>query len=318
MSSRTAFRPVFGPKTEQQSKRATQRARRRSRRTAVDTRLANSVTGVYPSRRRHPVRRRRAPVPGASANAITSDYIATLNDPFNYPGVRIGFGCLIPTQMTMAYVKGTFTPNADGSFRVCAIPWNCASGGSNGTIGVTSISGVSTTPSYTSVISANQSQMVSAFAFGRVVSGAVRVSVKYPATSTAGILNCYSIPTNGVTIATSTITTDLSLSQAKLAGSDGAQVLFRPTDFNDMNFTTLSGVTQSLASSQLYIDGMGYPTGSVIYYEIVWHLEVYNTTGVSTSDIGQQSGYPTLSDIHASAESMMSKVRSNLLPELIL
>jgi len=317
MSSRTAFRPVFGPKTEAQTRRAKQRASRRTRKPAVDTRLANSVTGVnsYRRPRRHPTRRRVKT--NASVTAITSDYIATLNNPFDYPGIRMGFGCLIPTQLSMAYAKGTLTPNTDGSFRLIGVPWDTVSGAFNATIGFSSITGVSAVPSYTQIITANASQVNAAFALGRVISGSIRASVKYPATSTPGILNCYSLSSSATTATSATIAANLSLTQAKLTGSDGAQVLYRPTDYNDFEFVSLTGGNSLMASSQMYIDGIGYPTGTIVYYEIVWHMEVYNTTGISTADLGQESGFPTLSDVHASVESAMSKVRTNLLPELV-
>jgi len=313
MSSRTPFRPVFGPKTKAQTKRANQRARRRRQPRAVDARLANPTTGVKSKRR--PARGLRN---NASANAITSDYLSTLNNPFEYPGVRMGFGCLIPTQLTMAYVKGTLSPNADGSFRIVGVPWNSASGSFNGSVGFTSVTGVNTAPTYLPLVSANLTQMVANFNLARVISGGVRVSVKYPATSTPGILNCFTSSNSSSAATATTNQAGLSLPQAKLSGSDGAQVLYRPTDTNDTEFGSLVASGGGLlASSQLYVDGIGYPTGSTVYYEIVYHLEVYSTILNGVADLGQESGFPTLSDIHANIESMMSKVRTSLVSDII-
>lgn len=39
-------------------------------------------------------------------------YIDTLNDPFEYPGVHLGFGCLVPTVLAFAYARGSFAANA--------------------------------------------------------------------------------------------------------------------------------------------------------------------------------------------------------------
>jgi hypothetical protein len=258
-------------------------------------------------------------VGSARSRGLGDDYIRTLNDPFAFPGVRMGFGCLIPTQLVMAYVKGTFTVNAvDGSFRVNCIPWNTITGANNGALVNIANNGQAVAPVYTTVLSSNVGGINSQMSLGRIVSGGLRVSVKYPLTSAPGQMNAFSLAASSNTATTTTIQGDLGLTQAKLVGSDQAQILYRPTDYNDMEFINLNGSNAvSLGSWQGYIDGLGFPATSVVWYEACFHIEGYSTILSSISDIGQASGFPTLSEAYASVENLVSNVRTHLSPEVM-
>jgi len=256
---------------------------------------------------------------GSARTSLARAYISTLNDPFTHCGVQIGFGCLIPTSLQMAYVKSTFIVNAtDGSFRIGSLPYICGTTG-QGSIGFTSVSGVNTAPAYNFFIASDNGAILANNNFGRIVSGGIRAFVRYPATSQGGILNTYSIGLNSSVPTTNTIQANLSLSQARMSNSDAVSILYRPTDYNDMEFSVLNSTATggTLSSWQGYIDGIGYPVGSVVYWEAVYHIESYQTLAISSNDIAQDSAFPSLASVFSNVESMMASVRPLLSSENI-
>jgi len=303
----------------QKKKRRKNKKKKKSNQSA-DIPMTQQLVGVAAATKKG--RRRSARARGArqSLHPTTQAYLQTLNDPFKHGGVRIGFGCMIPTQTTMCYVKGSFTVSTiDGSFRLNAFPW-CTSATNNGAILSISNNGAASTPTYATILSSNVTNVNSSFNFGRVISGGVRAFVRYPQTSQGGIINSYSLPLNSTVGTTQAINTNLSLNQAVTTSQDEVTILYRPTDYNDMEFSLLNNAASnvSLGSWQGYIDGVGYPTGAMVYYEVVFHVEAYTTTSTaSVTDLAQETNWPTLADVHANVESAMSTIRSYLTPEVI-
>jgi hypothetical protein len=251
-----------------------------------------------------------------------SGYVNTLNDPFMYPGIPLGFGCCIPTSLSSVYLKGSFAVNAtDGSFSVATIPYAVGTGGTGlqGAILGTSISGASTAAAYTFQAASNNINLLTTASFGRVISGGLRVFVRYPATSAAGIMNAWPYSSSNSSVTNSSPVFALSYPQSVMCGKDEVTILYRPTDFGDFNFQSLSNgaLTNTLASWVGVIQGMGYPaTSTTVFYEAIYHLETYATTQIVSGDIAP-SMIPTVSDYFPSVETAMKFARQHLTADVV-
>jgi len=277
--------------------------------------LMNGSKQITPKRSRQP---KLAVVRNAGAS-VAQAYLNTLNAPFKYPGINIGFGCLIPTMLNSVYVKGSFNVNAtDGTFRVNTLPWTL-NPTNNGTIVNIANLAASVAQTYSPIAAADGGLLNNMAGFARVVSGGLRVFVKYAATAQGGIMNAFTIPTNSSTPTTLSFNTALSLPQARMSNTDSCSVYYRPTDFNDYEFYSLTsaGATSTLASFQGYIDGTGYPTGATVYYEACYHLETYSTVTSSAADIASDTDWPTLASTYSNIETAMQKIRPYLTPEIV-
>jgi len=252
---------------------------------------------------------------------IVTAYTDTLNNPFKFAGCNLGYGCFIPTALKVLYTKGSATVNADGSFSVGMIPYSTGTGGSGlqGAIVGFSASGVSTVPTWTYSATANNGSFINEANFARTVSGGLKVWIRYPKTSQAGILNSYAIPTSAAALPTTTPTGGLSIPTAKTIGDDSAMICYRPTDFADFNFILVSGGALSLClgSWQGIVQGLGYPTGSTVYWEAIQHVETYTTNDTSSADVASDSGVSYLSGVFANIETAYRTVSKNLGPEVM-
>jgi len=56
------------------------------------------------------------------ADPTTLEYCKSLADPFEFSGPRLGWGCMVPTNVVQAYVRGSTTANADGSVSLMMLP----------------------------------------------------------------------------------------------------------------------------------------------------------------------------------------------------
>jgi len=209
-------------------------------------------------------------------------YIDTLNDPFEYPGVHLGFGCLVPTVLAFAYARGSFAANADGSFIVGAQPALGTSGNFTGG----SNSGATAAVTYGYGASANATNL-SSFNYARVVSGGLRVRVGQALTAAPGMMVGFAASTAPSTTLSSsnTPTQCINLPQAEIAwGSETMQVLWRPRDSGDFDFGPL-GTTPN-ASGEMYVSGTGFPASVTVFYEAVFHIECFTTFLAGTVDQG--------------------------------
>jgi len=239
--------------------------------------------------------------------AFEQDYINTINDPFEYGGVHLGFGCLVPSVLAFAYSRGSFAANADGSFMVGTMP----ALGTTGNFTGGSNSGATAAVTWGYGTAANNSNLA-IFSLARVISGGLRVRVGMAQTAAPGVMvGWLSSATASTTLSTAnTPTQALNLPQGQLAwGSETVQVGWRPRDVADFDFQTIGTTPNS--SGQLYVAGTGFPASVTVYYEAIYHIECMTTTtaGVNDPGIGSstESGFDTLQALakvlkHASPE----------------
>lgn len=240
------------------------------------------------------------------ASALSA-YTTVLNDPFNNPGVPLGFGCMIETTPAMAYIRGSYTGNADGSFTIESLPFPDR-------LLATSASGVSTNPVYAYTASSNSAALYNTFNIGRVVAWGLRLRVLQPATAAPGILTgaVFNTAANaGIVIQPGNAA---ALPQSHEAyGTEVMEVLYRPTDPLDFSFGAISsGNNVALCNAVLHISGTGFPASSVVAYEIVMHLEAYSTTDASPADEAASTSSWSLANYFPSLDNMWRVARPHI------
>jgi len=239
------------------------------------------------------------------SNSLHRDWAAVMNDPFNFPPVKLGLGCMVPSALYTFYYRGNLTVNADGSFSVIIIPrWETSTTGSV----LTNVSGAGGV-TYTFNNWANLANFQTGFGPGartRVIGGGIRVMPSIPATAAPGELYCGNLP--------DTTLTNALMAPGSLAGNqyshlgvatDGATVTTRPLDLDSFVFSIDNTATTNSITrwSVPYVAGLGLPVSTVVFYETVLHVEV----------IGDQSGTmtPSASDSVPNREELATQYGSS-------
>lgn len=257
--------------------------------------------------------------PGSTRHAF-KEYIDTMNNPFDYGPIRLGFGTMVPTQLATYYCRGSFGVAGDGSFRIFLIPGG-GTGNSGGRGGIYFGNITNTSQSAVSAPWSNTNVINSMGVEGRVVSGGIRVLPSYALTGKPGMLYTLNLPsdsfTNVATVLTSMKTYEHPLTQWS-DGRLGASSYVRPSDYDSYSFHT--SVQQGYAdgsatfSSIPLISGLGFDINATIYFEAVLNVEILNSTNsTSTNYTGQESvASAGLSDYFSSVDSLWSSAKSLL------
>jgi len=248
-------------------------------------------------------------------NKVSQMYRATLEDPFENPGVRLGFGCMTPTALGAMYLRSSLTASTDGSFEIAAHP-NAGAGG----FVFTSAPAAGVSPVWTAVAASNSSAVTSAFSVARVVSFGLRVRVLQAQTAAPGVLVGYASAATEIGNAPSVNgapNTFTNIPNAHLAyGGETIEVLWRPRGPEDFDFASLASTTGTcFGSGGLYVTGTGFPTNATVFFEAILHFEAQtNFSGAGNpSDITDQGyGGSGLFDTVAAA----ARIVSTLGPEI--
>jgi len=234
------------------------------------------------------------------SNSLHRDWAAVMNDPFNFPPVKLGLGCMVPSALYTFYYRGNLTTNAtDGSFAIVVVPRTKTSTVSS----VLTSSAGAGTGTYNGADWSNLANFSTGFGNGartRTIGCGVRVMPSIAATAAPGELYAGNLPDTSVTNA--------QQSPGVLAGNqythlgvatDGATVTSRPLDLNSFIFSIDSGATTSTVTSWSvpYVVGLGLPVSTPVYFEAVFHVEV----------IGDQTGTmtPSASDSVPNREELL-------------
>jgi len=220
----------------------------------------------------------------------TLSYFKSLVDPFETGGVKMGWGCMVPTAVPQGYFRGSFDAGTDGSLTVAVLPcatvpilvWN------------TSASTVATTSSNDL---GNTAAIVANCGEGRVVSVGVRAFPNIALTSIPG--SAYS----GATVATSfanvnsLATNDfvqLPTSHQSI-GVQGISSTGRPVDPDSFTFFTAvvdgSGYASTLHQNETlpfsvpYVTFLGLPASASVFVEVVINFEATQTVAHAGSTV---------------------------------
>jgi len=206
-------------------------------------------------------------------------YVNTLNDPFTYPPVHLGFGTLTDTALSTAYYRASIAANADGTIAFYLAPQLAIS---TGTTFATNNAGagVATWNKNTgTTIWPNYAALLNLYATARVISGGMRCYPQIPGTYAPGLALAGSIPEVTMTqIGAQTPTT--LLNQPFLIGglaANGCEAKIHPSDLESyvMSSFVVNGYADNTygASSGPVISFSGLSPSCPIYYELVLNLE---------------------------------------------
>lgn len=207
------------------------------------------------------------------AGQAAASYAATLNDPFTHPGVKIGFGCMVPSSISMAYVRTAITANADGTATFFA--WPTIGAGTNKSL-YTNVSGHAGT-TWNGVATYNSSVTNNTYAQGRIVSFGLKATPMVPGTAAPGVVYAGACPA-------CKLSTMVSLSNDAISGSPFAKVgmgygggvaLGRPQDTSAFIFTpdTINGAGDISTWSIPFLAFSGLPASTAIIIECVYNFE---------------------------------------------
>jgi hypothetical protein len=214
-----------------------------------------------------------------------------------------------------SYLRNSFVVNADGSFGVALLP-------SNTNMVITNVSGAGGT-TWTNNAASNGSAVNSQMVAARVVSGGLRVFTLFPETSSSGVLFAGSMP--GFPITSFSAFTPTSLSSTSTSelgiGKRGARAVMLPIDMSAFNMTSTTlaapSLTAVLSSTFPYVCGLGFPTGTVVWYEAVLNLEGVPQIGTTGVGVDADRKEPTASDYFATPERLM-RAASGLLTQTVV
>jgi hypothetical protein len=254
---------------------------------------ASAKKKVKTSRRRRR-RNRSSTITHSSSRGALDEWVKLLNCPFESLPIRIGFGCMVPSTLATAYVKGTVLANAtDGSFAIAF----CPTLGYGSQFAGTWNSGATTTTN-TSIAWSNQGSIYTCMSEARVVAMSLRVQPLLAATAAPGMLYAGSLAScNSSTLAGTfqpTLLANLPGTKNNI-GWGGATVTSRPTDVSGFEFL-VQNVTPNTGVyfnwSTLYVAGLGFPANTSIFYECVLHLEGIAGTAdtIQNAVLGEQAG----------------------------
>lgn len=233
-------------------------------------------------------------------------YTNTLNDPFQYGPVRLGYGTMVPTTVTTVYYRGALTVNADGTFVVASFPTVRGTSGSilyniSGSAGVT----------WGQTRLSNDVTVSTLLSAARVISMGIRAKPLLAATATPGILYSGTIPriSIGSIAAQSTIAVTGSPYSEWSSSDRGAVVRWRPVDSQSYEIIPerLTNTSTFVYDSVPFIGGAGFPASTQVMLEVVMNLEGVGTIGASL--FNGDAPQPQLSDYFPSVDSLWSYIK---------
>jgi hypothetical protein len=252
---------------------------------------------------------------------VLSDYVKALQYPFTYPAPKLGVGTWTSTKKYTAWRH--ITPVVAGAGNTCfAInfqPWSPRQ-----MVGMTIMNNpapaiISGGPVYYDA--ANIAQISSQTQSGRVISAALRVIVRYPATSLGGTAGMMHVPDDSQTNFTNQSIlniSELSSFQPLSSGNGaiGGEVHYRPADPTDFEMTTDAAgqpIPPNVASHNLICCGSGFPAlsdWSVEIYAIVHYetLAGFDTAGEDDDEPGLLGGQATIDRLAANQTTLDSAV----------
>jgi len=255
---------------------------------------------------------------GSIGNVLVQNYVKTLNDPFEYGAVRLGFDTMVPTNLATGYVRQIINTNADGSFALFVIPGtgNGVSGARGGLY--TNISGLNGT-TWTSASFVNSGTIRNMGKEARLISCGLRVLPLVANTAAPGILYCNSV--GAETYATMAAQSPQSIANDPLTrwanGRDSVTINSRPVDYDSYSYfiSILSGYADNVVpySSIPVISGVGFPAATAIQIDAIVNLEI--VAGIFTSFANYAGSEnvpndPTVSDYIPSVDALWASIKN--------
>jgi hypothetical protein len=244
---------------------------------------------------------------------ITRQYLKTLIDPFEFAGVPLGFGTLVPTRISTIYLRGSTTADSTGYLALgvypqAHYPLQLANSGAS----------ASFTTSAAPITSIDEAAITANLGSARVVSVGIKAYPNLAATSTPGLVVSGAIPGSTPNLFGALTPTDLISFPTSHVGKgyEGAVACSRPQDtvsfefyqqmVNNAGFAT----TTDFPCSIPYICFSGIGNGTVVYYEVAINIEGIEILQHSSAAMGMSiDNTRTLASEWDSLEHMWSSVK---------
>lgn len=276
-----------------------------------------SVKTVVQNKNVKPKKRAAAPANRNSwLTGIGGDYLRSLNDPFLYGPVRLGYNTMVPTQLATLVARGTMTVNTDGSLAIVVLPVPLISASSP----ILTSAGIKSTTSWGTLTYSNASVVAGMMSQYRAVSAGLRAFPLIASTSVAGLVYSGALPTAtynqiiALTPQTFPLYPETEWGDARV----GAVACGRPIDNRSYAFNNFTLAADNLSPFSVpYIYFEGLPAGTSVAYEIVLNLEgIRDPTdllgaSVRAQETGNNAG-PQVSDVFPTSESAWSRIKTYL------
>jgi len=290
----------------------------------------NKQKGQQKQRRRAAGKRRSR---GMGGGDITGAYIRTLSDPWQYSGVKLGWGTMVDTTCAQAYVRLTGTSNADGSFAVFALPFISTitdTTSSNTYSLVSRLQGGLAVATSSLYAPADQAAIQANFGSIRPVSIGVRAYPNLALTVAPGQCFTGALPSMDLqTFAAITVNDLIAFPTThESIGVNGGSSTGRPIDADSFEFSDdflLAGEADSavgtdptthIPMSIPYVAFAGIGSGTSVFIECVYNFEGTPKTMHSAAPLGvneNQGPTPTMASMWSNVETMWNSVK-NVLP----
>jgi len=211
---------------------------------------------------------------GRGGGNLTDQYTKSLINPFEYSGVPLGWGTMVPTSLNTCYYRVDLTTNADGSITVMAVPNNANLFyyNASGAVGTT----------WTPLSAGDNAAVTANYSAGRVISLGIRAIPSIAMTSAPGYVFGGALPYGTNTLVNTLSNIDMEmLPQTQFLGCSlgGASCTGRPVDVSSYEFypqvvnnTGWTGGTVFPFSCP-YITFLGLPATTHIQVEIILNFE---------------------------------------------
>jgi len=254
----------------------------------------------------------------SGSNSMTAQYYKTLVDPFEYSGVRLGWGCMVPTTIAQAYIRGTAQSNIDGSLTILALPQAVNTG--------LFWSSSHSTVNFSGTINSTDSAAIAAsFSMGRVISIGVKAIPSVALTSAPGFCYAGALPFSTANNLALLSTDDfVALPTTNFCGTaiGGCSSTGRPIDVFSYEFFPAVTNGTGFAAASVYpfslpyvtFTGLGGGGGAVtVNFQICVNFEAVEVVGHATGGIGVGDvAGPSLADEWLTPSSLWGKFKSIL------
>jgi hypothetical protein len=253
---------------------------------------------------------------------ILDTYVNSLNDPFEYEGPRLGWGCLVPTTTATAYLRTTVTANADGSLGLIAMP--------NAKYLLQTNNAGAAVATWSGTAATDLAACTANFSFGRCISLGIKAfpsiaATVAPGASYAGNIYGQSAAAGVQSLASFTPNDLASLPQSQLGiGSNGATSTGRPVDTTSFQFRTETVDNVGYYSTPIpfalpYIGFTGLPASASVVVEVVMNFEALEANAHASAGLGNgttvaetaSSTWASLEQFYAAARPQIAQVASN-------
>lgn len=241
-------------------------------------------------------------------------YSNTLNDPFECEGVRLGWGCLVPSTIATAYLRQTITSNADGSIGLMALP-------NSANILYQNIAGAAVA-TWTANNATDNAACNNNFGTGRCISIGMKAFPSIAATAAPGASFAGAITGLTVTQLLALTPNDLeALPMTQMGiGTNGATATGRPIDPTSFQFTAHTVNANGILAAETpsfsvpYICFEGLPASSPVVVEVVMNFEGLALMTHLAAGLGEgETSSNVLSSTWASIEQLWNHIKPDLI-----